>query len=75
MTVTLDASNTDEVEQDIAPPMRLAVTMPLLFNGQDIGLVVYVAAPAFTNVQLPVSAKMLTDAASELASALNADVS
>lgn len=46
------ATREDDVEHDIRPPMRQAVTMPLKLDGKDLGMSVYVAMSSFADVSL-----------------------
>lgn len=45
MRITITAST--EVERNIAPPMKTAITLPVVINGRDTGLAIYVSASPF----------------------------
>lgn len=45
MRITLAPSGA--LERDIRPPMQSAITIPVLIDGEDVGVVVYVARTPF----------------------------
>ena len=52
--IKLDKSNIDQIESDIAPPMKWAVTIPVMVD--DIELVLYIGNSVFGN-QEPILVK------------------
>lgn len=64
----LDKDQIDRVEEDIAPPMQLAITIPVV--GISAGVVVYVAATPFCETP----PEQLRQAVVEVASRLVLDV-
>ena len=51
MKFELNRVNAGRVEQNIAPPMMMAVTLPVTFEGMDIGVGIYVAvSPSATRL-------------------------
>lgn len=47
MNIILNKSHLTDIEHDIRPPLSCAVTLPVIIDGQDSGICVYVAATAF----------------------------
>jgi hypothetical protein len=57
---TLDKGHLDEVEHDIAPPMKASITIPVMLDGKRTGIAVYVAEmPAADLLGLPAGKKLL----------------
>jgi hypothetical protein len=48
-TYTLDTSAINEVENSIAPLMRHAITFPVLEDGHETGVIIYVCASPFNS--------------------------
>jgi hypothetical protein len=45
--VTVSLSALMRLERDIQPPMRQAITLPVLINGSRSGMIIYVATSPF----------------------------
>lgn len=63
-------SNRLEVERGIAPPMKLAITLPVILDEANAGVVVYVCVSPFSS--RPANKEQLTAIATELAQRINA---
>lgn len=48
-TYTLDRSRIEDIEVEVSPPMKMAITIPVLVDGENTGLAIYVAASGFNN--------------------------
>jgi hypothetical protein len=51
----LDKTHTDNVERNIAPPLARAITVPVLIDGKDTGVVIYVGQSSFREKVVSVS--------------------
>jgi len=47
--LSLNKFRAEEIELQIAPPLKAAITIPVLVGGVDTGFVIYVAASAFVD--------------------------
>lgn len=64
----IDKSHIDTVEYGISPPMKIAVTLPIINDGKDTGIVIYIASSPFR--QTP-GAEFIAEIAKKLTLAAN----
>lgn len=66
-TLELEDSHANQVEHDIRPNMPCVVTLPVIIDGMDSGVVVYVTASMFK----PVDESLVSKVAEEIAVRVN----
>lgn len=59
MKRTLTVQANTRVERNIAPPLRSAITLPVLVDGRDTGVAIHVAVSAFAPASLTLEGLMV----------------
>jgi len=75
MTFTIDDSHVTDIEHRIAPPLSMAITLPVTaqMGARGAEVVLYISTSAFGQRGVPTSARELQAIAAEIAQRLRED--
>lgn len=51
-TYELNKSRIEDVEHDVHPPLKIAISIPVIINDKDVGVRIYIGVSKFSNDNL-----------------------